>query len=291
MKVLNIGSLNIDYVYTVDHMVREGETLASSQLESFCGGKGLNQSIALSRAGVKVYHVGLVGEDGEMLLEACRSNGIDTTYLKQVEGKSGHAIIQVDKDAQNSILLYAGSNRKFTKEYIDEVLKDFQKGDMLLLQNEINLVDYIVELAYQKGLTIVLNPSPYNEYMEQIDMSKISIFLVNEVEAAQIAGADNPNDVLPLMKEKYPDAMVILTLGDKGSIYQYKDEIIKQDAIKVKVVDTTAAGDTFTGYFLAGIIENRPVEEILKESAKAAAIAVSRKGAAVSIPYKNELNN
>jgi len=291
MKVLNIGSLNIDYVYTVDHMVREGETLASSQLESFCGGKGLNQSIALSRAGVKVYHVGLVGEDGEMLLEACRSNGIDTTYLKQVEGKSGHAIIQVDKDAQNSILLYAGSNRKFTKEYIDEVLKDFQKGDMLLLQNEINLVDYIVELAYQKGLTIVLNPSPYNEYMEQIDMSKISIFLVNEVEAAQIAGADNPNDVLPLMKEKYPDAMVILTLGDKGSIYQYKDEIIKQDAIKVKVVDTTAAGDTFTGYFLAGIIENRPVEEILKESAKAAAMAVSRKGAAVSIPYKNELNN
>ena len=291
MKVLNIGSLNIDYVYTVDHMVREGETLASSQLESFCGGKGLNQSIALSRAGVKVYHVGLVGEDGEMLLEACRSNGIDTTYLKQVEGKSGHAIIQVDKDAQNSILLYAGSNRKFTKEYIDEVLKDFQKGDMLLLQNEINLVDYIVELAYQKGLTIVLNPSPYNEYIEQIDMSKISIFLVNEVEAAQIAGADNPNDVLPLMKEKYPDAMVILTLGDKGSIYQYKDEIIKQDAIKVKVVDTTAAGDTFTGYFLAGIIENRPVEEILKESAKAAAIAVSRKGAAVSIPYKNELNN
>ncbi|NLL73912.1 MAG: ribokinase [Clostridiales bacterium] len=291
MKVLNIGSLNIDYVYTVDHMVREGETLASSQLESFCGGKGLNQSIALSRAGVKVYHVGLVGEDGEMLLEACRSNGIDTTYLKQVEGKSGHAIIQVDKDAQNSILLYAGSNRKFTKEYIDEVLKDFQKGDMLLLQNEINLVDYIVELAYQKGLTIVLNPSPYNEYMEQIDMSKISIFLVNEVEAAQIAGADNPNDVLPLMKEKYPDAMVILTLGDKGSIYQYKDEIIKQDAIKVKVVDTTAAGDTFTGYFLAGIIENRPVEEILKESAKAAAIAVSRKGAAVSIPYKNELNS
>lgn len=291
MKVLNIGSLNIDYVYTVDHMVREGETLASSQLESFCGGKGLNQSIALSRAGVKVYHVGLVGEDGEMLLEACRSNGIDTTYLKQVEGKSGHAIIQVDKDAQNSILLYAGSNRKFTKEYIDEVLKDFQKGDMLLLQNEINLVDYIVELAYQKGLTIVLNPSPYNEYMEQIDMSKISIFLVNEVEAAQIAGADNPNDVLPLMKEKYPDAMVILTLGDKGSIYQYKDEIIKQDAIKVKVVDTTAAGDTFTGYFLAGIIENRPVEEILKESAKAAAMAVSRKGAAVSIPYKNELNS
>lgn len=289
MKILNIGSLNIDYVYTVDHIVKEGETIASSQLESYCGGKGLNQSIALSRAGAKVYHMGIVGEDGDVLLEACKSNGIDTTYLRQVEGKSGHAIIQVDKKAQNSILLYAGSNRMFTKEYIDEVLSDFQKGDMLLLQNEINLVDYIVEAAYQKELTIVLNPSPYNEYLESVDMGKISIFLVNEVEAAQIAGAENPEDVLPLMKKKYPDAKVILTLGDKGSIYQYKEQRVRQDAIKVNVVDTTAAGDTFTGYFLSGLLANKPVEQILQESAKAAAIAVSRKGAAVSIPYKNEL--
>jgi ribokinase len=291
MKILNIGSLNIDFVYTVDHIVKEGETIASTRLESYCGGKGLNQSIALSRAGVKVYHMGIIGEDGEMLLEACKKNGIDTSYLKQIEGKSGHAIIQVDKKAQNSILLYAGSNRMFTKDYIDEVLKNFQLGDMLLLQNEINLVDYIVEAAYRKGLTIVLNPSPYNEYMESIDMSKISIFLMNEVEAVQIAGAGNPKDVLSLMKEKYPDAKVILTLGDKGSIYQYKDQIVSQDAINVNVVDTTAAGDTFTGYFLAGLIADKPVEQILLESAKAAAIAVSRKGAAVSIPYKYELES
>ncbi|NLK99617.1 MAG: ribokinase [Clostridiales bacterium] len=291
MKILNIGSLNIDYVYTVDHIVKEGETIASMQLESFCGGKGLNQSIALSRAGTKVYHMGIVGEDGEMLLEACKNDGIDTRYLKQIEGKSGHAIIQVDKDAQNSILLYAGSNRMFTKEYIDEVLENFQEGDMLLLQNEINLVDYIVEVAYKKGLIIVLNPSPYNEYLESVDMSKISIFLVNEVEAAQIAGAEDPKDVLTLMKEKYPEAKVILTLGDKGSIYQYKDQVVSQDAIKVKVVDTTAAGDTFTGYFLAGLLANKPVEQILQESAKAAAMAVSRKGAAVSIPYRRDIEN
>lgn len=289
MKILNIGSLNIDYVYSVDHMVKEGETIASSQLESYCGGKGLNQSIALSRAGAKVYHMGLVGEDGDMLLEACKLNGIDTSYLKQIEGKSGHAIIQVDKNAQNSILLYAGSNRMFTREYIDEVLNHFQKGDMLLLQNEINLVDYIIEAAFQKGLTIVLNPSPYNEYMEHIDKKKISIFLINEVEAAQIAGVQNSKEVLTLMKEQYPDAKVILTLGDKGCIYQYKDQIVHQEAIKVNVVDTTAAGDTFTGYFLAGLIENKPIEQILQESTRAAAIAVSRKGATASIPYKNEL--
>ncbi|TAH64702.1 MAG: ribokinase [Anaerolineaceae bacterium] len=291
MKILNIGSLNIDYVYTVDHIVKEGETIASTRLESYCGGKGLNQSIALSRAGAKVYHMGIVGEDGEMLLEMCKNNDIDTSYLKQIEGKSGHAIIQVDKNAQNSILLYPGSNRMFIREYIDEVLKNFQKGDMLLLQNEINLVDYIVEAAYLKGLTIVLNPSPYNEYMESVDMSKISIFLMNEVEAAQIAGAGNPNDVLTLMKEKYPDAKVVLTLGEKGSIYQYKDQVVCQDAIKVNVVDTTAAGDTFTGYFLAGLLANKRMEQILQESAKAAAIAVSRKGAAVSIPYKSELES
>lgn len=290
MKILNMGSLNNDYVYTVDHMVREGETLAASKREQFCGGKGLNQSIALAKAGVPVFHAGLVGEDGDFLLDACKSNGIDTTYMKKVAGESGHTIIQVDKNAQNCILLYGGSNRKFTKEYIDEVLDDFGTGDILLLQNEINMIDYIVDRAYEKGMTIVLNPSPYDENLDAVDMRKISIFLMNEIEAEQITGSSDSTEVLNRMKERYPDAKVILTLGDKGSIYQGDKEIVHQDIVKVKAVDTTAAGDTFTGYFLAGLYEEKTVEQIMKECAAASAIAVSREGASASIPDKEEVS-
>ena len=160
MKVLNMGSLNLDYVYQVDHIVTGGETLASGGMEVFCGGKGLNQSIALARAGVPVYHAGMIGEDGEMLLDICRENGVDTRYIRRIPGKNGHTIIQVDRKAQNSILLYGGSNRALTREWVDGVLEEFGQGDLLLLQNEINLLGYIVDTAYRRGMRIVLNPSP-----------------------------------------------------------------------------------------------------------------------------------
>ena len=147
MKVLNFGSLNIDYVYPVDHIIIPGETEPAGDVMENCGGKGLNQSIALSKAGVKVYHAGLVGEEGQLLIDKCIENKVDTTYLRKIPGRSGHTIIQVDKNGQNSIILFGGSNRKFTKEYIDEVLSDFEKGDILVLQNEVNLLEYIIDEA------------------------------------------------------------------------------------------------------------------------------------------------
>ena len=148
MKVLNFGSLNLDYVYSVDHILLGGETQSSSGMNVFCGGKGLNQSIALAKAGVPVFHAGMIGEEGGSLREALDNSGVNTEFVRQIPGKSGHTIIQVDKNGQNSILLYSGANRMLTKEFVDEVLDHFEKGDILLLQNEINLLDYIIDQAY-----------------------------------------------------------------------------------------------------------------------------------------------
>ena len=292
MKVLNFGSLNLDYVHSVGHMVTpKGETLASSGMNVFCGGKGLNQSIALAKAGVEVYHAGLIGEEGEILLKTCQEGGVDSRYIRKTTEKSGHTIIQVDKDGQNCILLYGGANQSITREYVDEVLSHFEKGDILLLQNEINLLDYIINQAYEKGMMIILNPSPYNEKLDSCDFKKISMLLLNEVEGAQVTGEKDEKKILVRLKELYPDMQVVLTLGKDGSVYQYKDQVYRQGIFSVQAVDTTAAGDTFTGYFISSILEGMPVDEGLKLAAKASAIAVSREGATASIPVKAEVES
>ena len=291
MKVLNFGSLNLDYVYSVDHMVTPGETLASYGMNVFCGGKGLNQSIALAKAGVEVYHAGLIVEEGEILLKTCQEGGVDSRYIRKTTEKSGHTIIQVDKDGQNCILLYGGANQSITREYVDEVLSHFEKGDILLLQNEINLLDYIINQAYEKGMMIILNPSPYNEKLDSCDFKKISMLLLNEVEGAQVTGEKDEKKILVRLKELYPDMQVVLTLGKDGSVYQYKDQVYRQGIFSVQAVDTTAAGDTFTGYFISSILEGMPVDEGLKLAAKASAIAVSREGATASIPVKAEVES
>lgn len=255
----------------------------------FCGGKGLNQSIALAKAGVSVYHAGMVGEEGGALLEACKEGGVKTDFIKTIPGKSGHTIIQVDKEGQNCILLFGGANRSITKEYVDEVLSHFEKGDILLLQNEVNLLDYIIDRAYETGMMIILNPSPYDSALDACDFSKISMFLLNEVEGGQVTGEKETDAILEKLKEIYPDAKVVLTLGGEGSVYQYKDEQYRQGIYPVKAVDTTAAGDTFTGYFISSVLEGLPVPEGLKLAAKASAIAVSRQGATASIPLREEV--
>ena len=188
MRVLNIGSLNIDYVYSVDHIILPGETEATGSRNTFLGGKGMNQSCALAKAGVEVYHGGLIGEDGKMFLDACKEYGVNDKFIRIVDGPSGHTVIQIDKNAQNSILLYGGANQKLTTAYIDEVLSHFGSDDILLLQNEVNLLPYIVDRAYEKGMLIALNPSPYNEKLDAVDMKKIGIFLLNEVEGFQLTG-------------------------------------------------------------------------------------------------------
>lgn len=289
MKVLNFGSLNMDYVYQVDHILEPGETLTSSDRNTFCGGKGLNQSIALARAGIPVYHAGLIGEGGDPLLAACEENGVNTEFIRRVEGPCGHTMIQVDKNGQNCILLFGGSNRCVTREFADEVLSHFEKDDILVLQNEINELDYIIDRAYERGMRIVLNPSPYDSALDACDLSKVSLFLVNEIEGFQITGEKEPEKIFAAIRARYPGAGIVLTLGGEGSVYQDETGVYRQGIYKVKAVDTTAAGDTFTGYFISSILEGMTPAEGLSLAAKASAIAVSRPGATASIPRREEV--
>ena len=289
MKVITYGSLNVDYVYSVDHILKEGETISSSKREVFPGGKGLNQTVALAKAGVDIYLAGNIGDDGAMLLDVCKEAGIRTDYLNTLPGPGGHTVIQVDKNGQNSILLFGGSNQAHTKEEIDCTLDNFEKGDVIVLQNEINLLDYIIDKAYEKEMMIVLNPSPYDDKLNDCDMGKVSLFLVNEIEAGQMTGEEDIEKLPDALKKTFPDARFVLTLGSRGSVYIDADKEYHQDIVKVEAVDTTAAGDTFTGYFLGASLEGKDEKEALKIASLASSIAVSRQGAASSIPAKAEV--
>lgn len=293
MKILNFGSLNLDFVYSVDHFVRPGETISSKSRQTFCGGKGLNQSIALARAGVNVYHAGAVGRsDGKILTDVLQKNKVNIDYIKQYEDVStGHAIIQVNQDGQNCILLFGGANQMITKEHIDKTLENFSKGDFLILQNEINLIDYIMEKAHKRGLIIVLNPSPMDEKIYSLPLGYVDYFMLNEIEAADISRGAMEDNLLESLGEKYPKARIVLTLGERGVRYKDGSQIIEHGIFKVAAVDTTAAGDTFTGFFIGSLAQGYNANEALRLASLASAISVSRKGAETSIPYMDEVKN
>ncbi|MBM6913934.1 ribokinase [Gemmiger formicilis] len=285
MKILNFGSLNIDYVYRVPRMVCPKETLACDGMEQFLGGKGFNQSVALARAGAPVFHAGLIGEDGGVFLDACREYGIDAGHIRRIPGRSGHTIIQVDPAGENCILLYGGANRALDEAYIEQVLADFSAGDILLLQNEVNCLDVLIRAAHRRGMRILLNPSPCNEALDACDLRLVDCLLVNEVEGEQLSGESDPARIPDAILRRYPGMSVLLTLGSRGAVFARQGQRVYQPAIRAgDTVDTTAAGDTFTGYFAAGLLEGLPVEQNLRRSAAAAGIAVTRKGASPSIP-------
>lgn len=289
MKILNFGSLNIDYTYALEHIVQPGETISSQSLQVFPGGKGLNQSIALARAGAEVYHAGCIGEDGKFLEQLCRENGVNTSYIKVGSIRTGNAIIQVAKNGQNCIILYPGSNRSLQTKDVDEVLDNFGEGDVLLLQNEINQLPYIMSQAARKGMIIFFNPSPFDSYIDECPLDKVDTFIINEIEGFQMTGKKTEEDILEMMQMKYPASKVVLTLGDRGAYYKTSFEMSYAPAVKVSAIDTTAAGDTFTGYFINEILRGMSGKEALKKAAKASAIAVTRKGASSSIPLKEEV--
>lgn len=291
MKILNFGSCNIDFVYDVNHMVQPGETLAAKNLQHFPGGKGLNLSIALSKAGVPVYHAGCVGQDDNILQPILKENSVDLKFLKVISEPTGHAIIQVDENGENSILIYGGANVAITKEHIDEVLTEFGNGDLLFLQNEINNLEYIIEEAYKRGMRILLNPSPYRKELKNLDFHKLYAVILNQLEAKAFSGKDEPLDCLKTLRESYPQLHIVITLGKNGCIYANEEKIYTQPAYSVEVIDTTAAGDTFSGYFVAGLYRNEAPEVILKNATAAAAIATTRKGAAPSIPTREEVES
>ena len=297
MKVLCFGSLNIDYTYKVPHFVKKGETLASERLQVFGGGKGLNQSVALAKAGTEVYHAGSIGQDGMFLLDMLKDAGANTDFVKILDTvRTGNAIIQNDKSGDNCIILYGGANQAITREQVDEVMSHFESGDYLVLQNEINELGYIVEKAHEKRMIIVLNPSPMNEKILALPLDVINYFILNEVEAAQILGKEDKGEesweqIADDLLKKFPQATIVLTMGSEGSVFKNQKETVCQSIYKVQAVDTTAAGDTFSGYFIGGILGGLSAKEAMDQASKASAIAVTRKGAAPSIPVLAEVQN
>jgi ribokinase len=290
MKILNFGSLNIDYVYDLDHFVMAGETITSDNLETFCGGKGLNQSIALAHAGADVYHAGKVGNDGQVLTDMLAKCGVKTDFVMRDDGPSGHAIIQVNDEGDNCIILFSGANRKIIKKDIDETLSQFSRGDMLLLQNEINDLRYIIEKAKKQGVLIAFNPAPMDELINDLPLEMIDILVVNEIEGEQISGSDDPEKILDLLIEKYPDMSIVLTLGKDGVKYRDANQShTLKVSKKIDVVDTTAAGDTFIGYFLTSITKGKDMLTALQYARSASEICITRKGASISIPSAKEV--
>ena len=291
MKVINFGSLNYDYVYEVDHFVLPGETLSSLSYARGFGGKGLNQSIALKKAGLDVYHAGRVGADGQDFIDYLKSYDVKTDYLvKDMECACGHARIEVCK-GENRIVLYGGANQLIDERQVDETLKHFEKGDVLLLQNEISSMAYLIEKAHEKGMFIAFNTAPMNARVFSYPLSLIDLFIVNEVEGAGLAEVESEEiaDIISGLQKRYPDTRIVLTVGSKGSYYIYKDTVVHQDIYKVEAVDTTAAGDTFTGFFLASYLKDQDVKKALDLAAKASSITVTGKGAAASIPSMEEV--
>lgn len=289
MKILNFGSLNIDHVYQVDNIVRPGETIRGREMHIYCGGKGLNQSIALANAGAEVYHAGVVGLDGKILREKLREHGVHTELIREREGSSSHTIIQVNPDGDNSIIFYADENLDVDEAFVREVLDQFEAGDYLLVQNELDHTDLIIRMAKARGMKIVLNPSPFTESLLEYPLECVDIFMVNEIEGYQLTGESAPEHILDVMHEKYPNAVIVLTMGDKGACCLADDRIIVQKACEVDTVDTTAAGDTFTGFFIAEYLRGQILEASLALAAKAASITVTLPGAADSIPRLEDI--
>ena len=290
MKVLNFGSLNYDYVYEMEHFVLPKETVSSIGYGRNFGGKGLNQSIALAKAGLDIYHAGRVGGDGQDFIDYLNKYGVKTDYLLKDENEAtGHAIIQVCK-GQNCIILHGGANQKVDEKQVDDVLSHFEKDDVLLLQNEISSIGYIMKKAHEKGMKIVINTAPMDDKIFTYPLDLVDIFVVNEVEAAGLVKTESKDEetIIKLLKEKFPDKEIVMTVGEKGAYY-IGNEIIHEPALKVEAIDTTAAGDTFTGFFLGSYLQDYDVRKALKLATKASSITVQGKGAAQSIPSIEDL--
>lgn len=244
-----------------------------------------------------MYHAGSIGQDGMFLLDMLKDAGANTDFVKILDTvRTGNAIIQNDKSGDNCIILYGGANQAITREQVDEVMSHFESGDYLVLQNEINELGYIVEKAHEKGMIIVLNPSPMNEKILALPLDVINYFILNEVEAAQILGKEDKGEesweqIADDLLKKFPQATIVLTMGSEGSVFKNQKETVCQSIYKVQAVDTTAAGDTFSGYFIGGILGGLSAKEAMDQASKASAIAVTRKGAAPSIPLLAEVQN
>ena len=287
MKILNFGSINKDFFYSVNDFVKPGETISSIRYNIKIGGKGLNQSVGISKAGQKIYHAGIINKDDTFILDKLKKWNINCENILLSNNPTGHAIIQVDKEGENSIIIHGGANHDVDIKFIKSVLSKFDSGDILVLQNEINNIKEIIDRAHHKKMKIVFNPAPFDNEILSYDLNKISTLILNQTEGKALSKQKKPDGILKVLNSKFNNTEIILTLGEKGSLYSFKDELLKIKAHKLDTVDTTGAGDTFIGYYVAGIASKMNKKDNLNRASEAAAIATTKLGAAESIPRIN----
>lgn len=293
MKVLCFGSLNIDYTYRVPHFVQKGETIAAEDMKVFCGGKGFNQAVALHGPGRRSCQAGAVGKDGLFLLDSLKAAGVNTEFVSVLEDqKTGAPSSRTIIAAITVLCSTAEPTAPSPGKWPTACWSHFGQGDVLVLQNEINEIPYIMEKAHECGMKIVLNPSPMEEAIRTFPLEMVDYFFLNQVEACQLLGdenRENPEKQLEALRERFPAAAIVLTLGEKGSLYADGTQKHAQPAFRVKAVDTTAAGDTFTGFLMAAFWPAVRFPKRWIWAAKASAIAVTRPGASPSIPTLEEV--
>ena len=287
MKILNFGSINKDFFYSVNDFVRPGETISSNRYDIKIGGKGLNQSVGISKAGAKVYHAGIINKEDTFIIDKLKSWKINCDNILLSDNPTGHAIIQVNKKGENSIIIHGGANHDFNLKSIKSILSKFETGDILLLQNEINNIEEIIDRAHYKKMKIIFNPAPFNNDILKYDLNKINTLILNQSEGEGLSNEKIPDKILKVLNNNFKNTEIILTLGEKGSLYSYKDELIKIRAHDVKTVDTTGAGDTFIGYYVAGFASKMNKKDNLNRASEAAALTTIKLGGAESIPSIN----
>ena len=288
MKTLVFGSCNLDYTYQVPRIVSPGETLAVRRVSLNPGGKGINQSVALKRAGLDVYYAGCRGADGEALQAVLGDNGVNTFFFYTAELPTGAAYIQVTDTGENAILIYHGANFAVTRAMIDGTLAAFAPGDLLVMQNEISERDYLIDAGYRCGMRLVFNPSPFEDCLRGVDYGKLWLVFLNETELHGLSAGKPLEAFIEEMRLEYPDTRWVITFGAEGSLYFDRDVCVRQAAFPVNAVDTTCAGDTFTGFFTAALVRGESPHAALRLGAAAASVTVSRVGAAGVIPTLEE---
>ncbi|MEX2606207.1 MAG: ribokinase [Kiritimatiellia bacterium] len=288
-RLLTIGSLNLDHVYRVPHFVRPGETLASVAYQCGPGGKGLNQSVASARAGARVAHAGCIGSDGDALLQVLEDSGVDTARILRIPGATGHAIIQVNESGENAILLHAGANHRVDVEMGQEWFKGYESGDWLLLQNETSAVPELIREANKRGLSVVFNPAPMTSAVHGYPLELVDLMVLNQTEAVELSGEEDEAAALAVLAARCPGTEFVLTLGERGCRHRHGETEFEIPAERVEAVDTTAAGDCFVGYLVAGLAEGQSRPSALQLATRAAALTVQRPGAADSIPWRRDL--
>lgn len=285
-RIFVVGSLNYDLVINAPYMPKGGETLKGSDFMTNAGGKGANQAFACGKLGGKIYMCGAVGNDsfGDALLKSLNAADVNTDSVKRVDGVSTGVAVIVVTEGENRIIIDSGANAHVTKEDIDAFLDNADEGDIFLtqLENPIEAVGYALEKAKEKGLLVLLNPAPASQeiikYLKYVD-----IITPNETELEILGGKE------ALFKEGIKT--VITTLGSKGYEIATLNGATKYPCIKVKAVDTTAAGDTASGGLAVKLAEGKTLEEAMAFGSLAASIACTRRGAQISVPSIGEVEN